>query len=80
MAIRTFQLLFEPSRTGPLPDSARARIALGACSRDKDAILVSAECRTAKEIEEAVNELKEDLDRVLAEARQKFAKERTSAA
>lgn len=77
MQMRPFELLFDPPRTRPLPDSARAHIALSFWSKNKDQrILVSPECRTEREVREAVDYLKEDLDRVLAEARRRFAKAR----
>jgi hypothetical protein len=77
MKIRPFELLFHPPRTRPHPDSARAHIALSSWTVDKDQrILVSPECRTEREVREAVYYLKEDLDRVLAQARRRFAKAR----
>ena len=78
MAIHPFELLFDPPCTKPLPDSARAHIALSSWSVDKDKhILVSPECRTEGEVRAAVDNLKEDLDRVLAQARRRFAKARS---
>lgn len=77
MAIRWFTLLFDPPRTDPLPDSARAHIALGSCLHEKGEILVSPECRTAGEVEAAASRLKADLDRVVAEARRKFKRKGT---
>lgn len=77
MAIRWFTLLFDPPRTDPPQDSARAHIALGSCLREKEQILVSPECRTAGEVEAAASRLKADLDRVVAEARRKFKRKVT---
>lgn len=77
MPIRPFELLFDPPLTGPIPDSARAHIALSSWSVDKDQrILVSPECRTEREVRESVDCLKEDLDRVLDQARRRFAEAR----
>ena len=73
MAIHRFELLFEPPRKKPLPDSARAHVALSFYGRENDRILVSPECRTERELEGAINNLKKDLDRVLTQARRKFA-------
>ncbi len=75
MAIHPFQLLFDQQRTKPFPDSARARIALSTYTTQDERIIVSAgDCRTVGEVEAAVDRLKKDLDRVLAEARRKFPK------
>ena len=77
MTSRRFGLLFEPPRTQPLPDSARAHIVVNFWSKDKKGnILVSSECRTLREVEESVNNLKTNLDRVLAQARRKFVETR----
>ncbi len=76
MAIRTFQLQFEASRTEPLPDSARAHIVLSTVIRDNDRILLSPECRTIGEVEHEVDKLKDELDRILDEARRKLGSER----
>jgi len=72
MAVYPFKLLFDPPRTKPLPDTARARIALGVWSTESEGPIVYPECRTVHEVKEAVDYLKKDLDRVLAEARRKF--------
>ncbi|MCK4626075.1 MAG: hypothetical protein KAV00_12235 [Phycisphaerae bacterium] len=73
MASSIFELLFDPPQTKPLPDSARAHIALSAYSRGEgDRVLLWGECRTVTEVEDAVKYLKKDLDRVLAKARRKF--------
>ena len=73
MAVHPFELLFEPPRTSPHPDTARAQIALSSYSEEGERILVSpGECRTVREVEDAVKDLKKDLDRILAEARRKF--------
>jgi len=77
MAMRWFTLLFDQPRTDPFPDSARAHIALGSCAHTKEGILVSPECRTAREVEVAASHLKADLDRVVAEARRKFKRKGT---
>jgi hypothetical protein len=77
MKNRQLELLFYPPRTRPHPDSARAYITLSSWSVDKDqGILVSPECRSEREVREVVDYLKEDLDRVLAKARRRFAKAR----
>ena len=76
MAIHPFELLFDPPRKKPLPDSARAHVALSFYTQDNDRILVSPECRTERELEMAINGLKKDLDRVLAQARRRFAQAR----
>ena len=73
MAIHRFELLFDPARKKPLPDSARAHVVLSVYAQENDHILVSPECRTERELEMAINDLKKDLDRVLAEARRRFA-------
>ena len=76
MAIRAFDLLFEPPRQKPIHDSARAHIVLNSFSKEGDHILLSPECRTEREIEHAVCTLKKNLDHVLAEARRQFGKVR----
>jgi len=72
MADHPFELLFDPPRTKPLPDNARAHIALSCHCTEAQRIIMSGECRTVREVKEAVDYLKKDLDRVLAEARRKF--------
>lgn len=72
MAMRPFELLFNPPQTKPLPDTARAHIALSSYSTEDDRLLLWGECRTVAEVEEAIKYLKKDLDRILAEARRKF--------
>ena len=74
MDIHPFELLFDPPHTDPLPDPARAHIAVGAHGKDRDRILLSPECRSVEEVEAEVNELKKDLDRILKVARGKFAR------
>ena len=72
MIVRPFELLFESTLTAPVPDTAYARIALSSFSREGDHIVLSEECRSIGELEHAVRHLKDDLDRVLAEAYKKF--------
>ena len=73
MPIHPFELLFDPPRAKPLPDTARAQIAVDFHSTEDGRVILSpGECRTVTEVEEAINYLKKDLDRILAEARRKF--------
>lgn len=73
MPIHPFELLFDPPRSKPPPDSARGQIAVSAHSTENGRMIVShGDCRTVTEVEEAVNYLKKDLDRILAEAHRKF--------
>lgn len=72
MADHPFELLFDPSRTKPHPDTAHGHIALSSYSTEGQRVIVSGDCRTVREVKEAVDYLKKDLDRVLAEAHRKF--------
>lgn len=79
MAVNVFQLLFDPPQTKPLPDNARAHIALSCYSMEDDRILLWGECRTVSEVEEAIKALKKDLNRILREARRKFPRQQGGA-
>ena len=72
MAIHSFELLFDAPRKEPLQRPARAHIMLTQYTKQDDRIIVSAECVTVSEVEEAANRLKKDMDRAVAEAKRKF--------
>ena len=67
----SLELKFEyPSLSG-----ASAYVAVRMHTRDEDgAILITPECASLKELETNVAILKDDLDKILAEARKRFAK------
>lgn len=75
--MRTFELLFERARQIPLPDPARAHIAVASHAVDAAGrLLISPECRTADEVDHWASCLIKELEELKLTARRAFEKER----